>query len=350
MIKNFKCLEKLTVYLLISICVAALTLGASPNLYAQQAAGSQILISPERVDVPLGESFTITVNLTNAEKLYTWQVVLKYNGTVVNCTGAWIPTDNVFSRHLTAEGELTVRQDVDGLNFIIYACSLIGEDSVNVANGILFKANFTATNAGITTITPATKEKPARISQLTTFYSYWLDSDFLDEHPLSSEKPCIVTVEGAAGNLPPSAIFIVQVPEIDTSNYLVLRGYTPVGVHYAFAYKDVPVIFNASGSKDFDGNITLYVWDFGDGNVTKTNDPIIVHVYHSTGRQNVVLTVIDNGNPPLNSTYSMVVVVGLLLKRFDWSPFLYGLAGVFLIGIAIYAIRKVRFKGRAKRG
>ncbi|MEM3459007.1 MAG: PKD domain-containing protein [Candidatus Bathyarchaeia archaeon] len=58
--------------------------------------------------------------------------------------------------------------------------------------------------------------------------------------------------------------------------------------------KDEVVVFDASGCYDQDGVIVSYVWNFGDGNVTETSNPMITHVYTSSGTFNVTLTLIDN--------------------------------------------------------
>jgi parallel beta-helix repeat protein len=58
--------------------------------------------------------------------------------------------------------------------------------------------------------------------------------------------------------------------------------------------KDKTVMFNATASDDRDGFITSYKWDFGDGNITTTTDPIITHIYTATGTYQVNLTITDN--------------------------------------------------------
>jgi parallel beta-helix repeat protein len=58
--------------------------------------------------------------------------------------------------------------------------------------------------------------------------------------------------------------------------------------------KDKTVTFNSTSSHDRDGYIASYRWDFGDGNITITTDPIIAHIYTATGTYQVNLTVTDN--------------------------------------------------------
>ncbi len=68
-----------------------------------------------------------------------------------------------------------------------------------------------------------------------------------------------------------------------------------------------PVIFNASSSHDSDGSIVNYSWNFGDGNITTTTEPDIVHAYTKVGNYAVNLTVTDNNNLT-NSTTKLIRV------------------------------------------
>ncbi|MFZ2071787.1 MAG: PKD domain-containing protein [Halobacteriota archaeon] len=54
------------------------------------------------------------------------------------------------------------------------------------------------------------------------------------------------------------------------------------------------ITFNAANSTDPDGTIINYEWNFGDGNVTNTTEPIITHSYASAGTYTVNLTVTDD--------------------------------------------------------
>ncbi len=67
------------------------------------------------------------------------------------------------------------------------------------------------------------------------------------------------------------------------------------------------VTFDASTSEPgFNGThympIVNYTWDFGDGNITTVNMPIITHVYSNSGAYNVSLTVYAPGATPDNDT------------------------------------------------
>jgi large repetitive protein len=85
----------------------------------------------------------------------------------------------------------------------------------------------------------------------------------------------------AAPNIPPTAAFI----------------YNPVSPITA---GETPVSFNAVGSRDSDGSIASYVWNFGDGIEQTTAEPTITHVFVNTPAiciqitYTVLLTVTDD--------------------------------------------------------
>ena len=60
------------------------------------------------------------------------------------------------------------------------------------------------------------------------------------------------------------------------------------------------VTFNAEKSKDIDGRIIAYKWNFGDGNFS--TGKVVNHTYTSPGNYNVTLTVSDNSNQNNNTT------------------------------------------------
>ena len=85
----------------------------------------------------------------------------------------------------------------------------------------------------------------------------------------------------AAPNIPPTATFI----------------FNPVSPITA---GETPVVFNASGSRDSDGQVASYTWNFGDGVEQTTENPTITHVFVNTPARcleivyTVLLTVTDD--------------------------------------------------------
>jgi len=72
------------------------------------------------------------------------------------------------------------------------------------------------------------------------------------------------------------------------------------------------VIFDASACYDPDGHIANYTWNFGDGNVTVTDDSMVEHRYASIGDYTVTLNVTDNSNMQSSTAitlYSAAMVV-----------------------------------------
>jgi len=61
-----------------------------------------------------------------------------------------------------------------------------------------------------------------------------------------------------------------------------------------YPFVNEKIIFNASSSYDPDGNITKYKWDFGNGNITEVEEPVITHTYSIAGNYTVKLTVVDD--------------------------------------------------------
>jgi len=64
--------------------------------------------------------------------------------------------------------------------------------------------------------------------------------------------------------------------------------------HPAYPVVNYTVTFNATDSIPNDTLIVNYTWDFGDGNITTTTNPIITHNYTSSGTFNVTLTVYND--------------------------------------------------------
>ena len=97
---------------------------------------------------------------------------------------------------------------------------------------------------------------------------------------------------------------------VTTSYYQIPPMLYPVALfNYEPAIPSVGeiVFFNASESYDPDYSITLYTWDFGDGTVINTTDPIVYHVYSQQGTFNVTLTVTDVDGLSANITKTISV-------------------------------------------
>lgn len=68
----------------------------------------------------------------------------------------------------------------------------------------------------------------------------------------------------------------------------------PPTASFRYTYNLMTYTFDARASRDWDGYIVEYSWDFGDGEAEATTSPIISHRFGAPGEYYVFLTVIDN--------------------------------------------------------
>ena len=73
-----------------------------------------------------------------------------------------------------------------------------------------------------------------------------------------------------------------------------VKGKIPPVAKFTFTVDGTSVFFDASESYDKDGNITQYIWDFGDG--TTGTGKLISHNYSESKTYKVTLTVVDDEN------------------------------------------------------
>jgi parallel beta-helix repeat protein len=117
----------------------------------------------------VGETFTVALNVTDLADLYTYQIVFKYNQTMLNMTNLTFPSDNVFAGQSVIDSSLTPISQTpsslidqhDKLGVAVAGQTLLGAVGVDVSNGLLFQVNFTAAAAGATTIQICTTNNPA---------------------------------------------------------------------------------------------------------------------------------------------------------------------------------------------
>ena len=188
---------------------------------------SVFLISPSSESLNVNDSFSFTVNLTNAENLFSWQVVLKYNGTDLRLNNMWIPDNNVFSGHtVIPEGPVTFNA-ADGSLFTVIGGMLLGSDLIaNVDSGVLCNANFTVMNAGQSLIELAAASNPAISDKGLNWHSFWQTSnDALfgaEEDALGSN----CTVSASATNTSAVNNSDAEVTNISPDHIMIYQGQT----------------------------------------------------------------------------------------------------------------------------
>ena len=80
------------------------------------------------------------------------------------------------------------------------------------------------------------------------------------------------------------------------------------------------VTFDASASTPDGGTIVSYAWDFGDGNITTTSNPIITHAYETYGTFTVTLNVTDSEGK-WATTSQQITVEKVPIADFWWDPY-----------------------------
>ena len=90
--------------------------------------------------------------------------------------------------------------------------------------------------------------------------------------------------------------YVIDVDSED--RYPLMKPYGAPVANFTYS-PEIPIVnesitFDASLSYDKDGYIVKYKWDFGDGNITETTEPVIIHSYISAGKYIVRLNVTDD--------------------------------------------------------
>jgi PKD repeat protein len=80
------------------------------------------------------------------------------------------------------------------------------------------------------------------------------------------------------------------------------------------------VTFDASTSTPDGGTIVSYTWDFGDGNITSTSNPIITHAYNNYGTYTVTLNVTDSEGK-WDTESQQITVENAPVADFWWTPY-----------------------------
>jgi hypothetical protein len=109
-------------------------------------ASTIIHVAPSPINVANGETFTVNVTISNVTDLYTWQIKLSFDPTILHCTGAWYPSDNVFAGKETVTVNPVINE-TEG--YVLYGCCLLGasQETFN-GNGTLCQIQFKALSPG----------------------------------------------------------------------------------------------------------------------------------------------------------------------------------------------------------
>jgi hypothetical protein len=108
-------------------------------------ASTIIYLSPSEANVRVGETYTVNVTIANVTNLYTWQIQLSFDPTVLNCTNARYTENHVFAgKEIVAVNP--VINNTEG--YVLYGCCLLGNEETFNGNGTLCQIQFTAMSSG----------------------------------------------------------------------------------------------------------------------------------------------------------------------------------------------------------
>lgn len=256
-------------------------LQAANWLTLTDASQTTISIYPGSLIIPPGSTITAAVTVAEVTNLYDWQVGLKYSASVINCSAAWIPDNNVFEGHTFVAPEPLVNgPTTDGLNYLLIGASLIGDDSgVNVPSGTLFNLNLTAVGNGETSILIGTKQNPiasadAFVQFSGGWYSFLLDPN-LNDMPFAAEGG-VASVTGGVN------VTVGVNVKVSPTNDLELTFANVTAAGYATANKtstvQAPLLANVVGqyydirvTASYTGNVTVSL-TYNDSNMTQQQE------------------------------------------------------------------------------
>jgi hypothetical protein len=267
--KGRKMYQKLKKTLFLALISVFLTSFALATIRVQANPTILYVAPPSIIDQSItpGSMILINASVVDVANLYVWQIKIYFDPTLLNCTGAWYPSDHVFSGKPMVPVSPVIN---NGVGYVVHGASLIGDASFT-GNGTLCQVEFEVLSTGSCDL---------------EYGPYGPDSFLLDD--TLAEIPA-TTVDGYFDNSPPG-------PEPPFASF----DYYPKPV-----LVDHLTTFNASESYDPDGTITNYQWTFGDGGVA--SGEIVTHNYTSPGDYWANLTVTDNDG--LNDTETQLITV-----------------------------------------
>jgi len=322
----------------VSVVISAenmVTSTVTPPESENQGPSNETVVIHELILV-LGDSFTVNVTVTDAPSFSGWQVAIVYNLTFLECTAIWVPDDDIFKMN----GKSPNPMNYSIYNFKEYGFAVMGAfimlDSVS-GDGVLCSLNFTVRGAGSTQLRIATKDYPALPPGAYKTGDKWVPYEFHTylypwddpeaELPYLDESGTVAT---QGRKVPPVADFTIEPTVTDHGDKMLIM---PTQIETPYFVGEL-ILFNASRSYDPDGNITKYMWDFGDGNILETTSPVVYHAYNKTDSgADITLQVVDDDN--LTSTpIKQSIPIGMTLTLIDYRPVIavfFGLIGLYIV-------------------
>jgi subtilisin family serine protease/PKD repeat protein len=340
--------------------------------YASSSNSTRIYLDPSNYifdtsDVYIGYKFNVTVKVHDVTDLAAWQIRLYYNDSIINATRwfepFWDPTYVFYGRstlplptpphivysHLgpgigyvqVASLLLPMPQPGDGftgdglMGIIEFEVTAIPSPGETLSSSLAIDNEDTKLVDSDATRIPCIKENgyyalswggppppPPRLyrigtitvtnlapgARITLTFTWNTTGVIADDYVIWSEAGAVPGETDTTDNKFIDGIVKVMKPPL--ANFTC----SPL-----FPKPGETVIFNATSSTPNGGTIVNYNWDFGDGNVTATTDPIITHTYAFSGLYNVTLT-IEDSEGLTDSTWKTIYVFTRDIAIVDVTP------------------------------
>jgi PKD repeat protein len=352
----------------------------------------------------IGENFTISINVTNVQNLWSWSVGISWDPNVLNLiskpregpflkanggntiflnTTAVNGTMNELSSTLTPISEVSgsgvlatlafnITKETVGTPITLFNTSLVAPNGGPVGQPIdcqvenatvnLILGNGPVADAGLDqTVNQGTQVvlngSKTSSSDPNTNYT-WSFTDgtlktlegMIVNYTFNTPGTYNVTllVQNSYGNSTDTTTITVTDTTPPVAK-MAIKGFT---IGQIIPTSDV-ISFNGSGSTDLYSRIENYVWDMGDGSPILTGN-LILHSYSNPGTYTVTLTVEDAAG--LNGTATMTIDVTLTSTNtssasLNLPTYLIGIlsvATVLAIGGSVFWLRKPRMPKETK--
>jgi PKD repeat protein len=255
-------------FILLAMIVITATIATANHVRALSTAMAIMPSSIVNESLGPGTSLVINLTVTDVTSLFTWQAQIFFNPSILNCTNATYPADNIFAGKPT----IPVTPLIDNVGgSVTFGCSLSGL-GVFTGSGVMCQIGFNVIGWGNSTLK----------------YSVPYGSDtFLLDTDLSVIPSMVANgyFENQFLPKPPVAVF----------------DYSPKPVKVGQL-----ITFDGSASYDPDGSIANWTWNFGEPPLA--SGTIVTHTYATEGNYTVTLTVTDN-SATTNSTSKVVRVM-----------------------------------------
>lgn len=152
--------------------------------------------------------------------------------------------------------------------------------------------------------------------------------DNADAFPKDPKETVDEDKDGLGANVDPDDHNLGPAPKIDLKDSVAMIGSS--------------IEFDASGTKDPDGQVAGYSWDFGDG--SKGKGVQVKKKYEKAGNYKVTLRATDD-----KGEYRTTAITMTIIHRWQSIPFLIGV-GIVLAGLVGYMVYHFKFKkGKRKK-